>query len=272
MASSDVTIEKNYREVLRKFYLSCIGQRCDNLFGSMNKDKLIEEIKNLSVKFGKLSQKTKCDFFRQLITEKPPSPRTVPGRKYRKGYISKYNSKEIHERKKIKGDMERKLHYQSCYVYFFLKSKGIHPNEVQMMCAERNGHQWLFFLAVNNRKKDQEGKHSIAKVKEALLVNQKNAVKVKLDDHEKEIVSESKKGGEKKNMEARIKAALKTVPLDLGKMEFVGDGGQIDRRHAEEFLCDKAVELGSLNKKTCKYPVSTATSSRRRIFVILLRR
>ena len=222
------------------------------------KRKLVQKIVNYLVRllvricFDKLTQDKKHAVFQSLTVVVPGTKKYVNGNYY-KGYVSKYNQSETPCGKREKENIEKKLHYQSCYFYFFLKSKGISPNEVQMMYAIKHTQKKSFisyYLAVNNREMDKnalnsgdkEGKNSIPKVKRALQVGDGNIVRVNLNEHQEGIMKASRSGGLQKQ-KIITEAMLTKFPLSLGKIEFVDEGKKYDKKHAEEFLCDKADQL-----------------------------
>ena len=165
------------------------------------------------------------------------------GNYYHKGYVSKYNPSNPSETPRgtrEKRDMEKKLHYQSCYFFFFLKSKGISPNEVQMMCAENKKSEQRFFLAVNNR---IENGNSIKAVRKALSINDKNIFTVNLNHVKNDIIRESEKGGERK-VKTKITNALRSGQyFDLGNITFVSHNDRKRNAYDGRHLCDKAKNL-----------------------------
>ena len=156
----------------------------------------------------------------------------------RTGYVSSIYPEENKRSARKRTGIEKELHYQSCYIYFYLKSQGIHPNEVQMMCAKILG-KTRYFLAVNSR----DGDNSIEKVRDTMGVNDKNIINLNLKDNLQNIKNEYNKQEPRKQKRGitRILEKKKVSFLRLTNVEFT-TLNQYPGRHAEEFLCDRAIE------------------------------
>ena len=159
-----------------------------------------------------------------------------PRRGYVHGPLPRRETRRTARRKCL---MERRLHYQSCYIYFYLRSQGIHPNEVQMMCASRQGHPDSYFLAVNNR-------GNMGRVRGALnVVN--NIIMLNIDNNRDLIIQGHDSRHEARKQSQNIINGLENDEfLDFTGVEFVtneNDENAYNGRHAEEFLCDRALTL-----------------------------
>ena len=205
----------------------------------------ITEVKRQTIEkcYGLLTKENKRELFKELTVKPEGEEQTWTG------YVSKFNKEKICSvTQERANEMRKKLHYYSCYIYFFLKSEKI-LNEVQMMCAEDKATKSkMYFVAVNNRKQknannagDREGRNTMEKVRDALSVDENGKIGIKLGDHKEAIKTKSLKGGMEK-VKAKLAKKIDTFKFDLD-IEFVGDESKADLRHAEEFLCDKAQSL-----------------------------
>ena len=167
-----------------------------------------------------------------------------------KGYVSRIHPRErkrrAGRRREQASIIEKRLHYHSCYIYFYLRSQGIHPNEVQMMCARRPGHKDRYFLAVNSR----DGYNSIENVRRALHVDDHNIIKLNLQDYLQNINNEYQQGVSQKKKRGITKRLKKKKVhfLRLKNVKFT-TLNPYPGRHAEEFLCDRANALREERKK-----------------------
>ena len=157
-----------------------------------------------------------------------------------------------HER--VKEEMEQRLHHQSCYIYFYLKSQGIHPNEVQMMCARRQGHPDRYFLAVNFYAGNNRGNANYMERVRRVLGVTNNIIGLNIGNpqiHEliieghnfRTINGRRQQTPAEKRKQNIIDGLQNNEFLDFTGVEFVTNENAYNGRHAEEFLCDRAIEL-----------------------------